>query len=375
MFERIRCMMAKEFIQVLRDPRMRVIIFFVPIIQLMLYGYAVSTDVKHAALVVMDFDNSVESRDFITRFPQSGYFDIIEFTTDPIRAQHLIDTSQAVMMLRLNADFGANILAGRSAEVQMLLDGSDSNTARIVADYAGSIAQRYTRERLSKIYLRLLGRDAKEPIMLETRAWFNENLESRNYYVPGIIAALVALVSLTLTSMAIVREREIGTMEQIIASPITRAEFILGKTIPFALIGYLDVILITVAGMYWFDVPMRGSLPLLFLSVTLFLLSTSGVGLLISTISSTQQQAMMSTTFFFMPWMLLSGFIFPIENMPRVVQWMTYANPLRYMLIIVRGIFLKGVGFDILWPQLLGLLALGVLTLAYAVKRFHKSLS
>jgi ABC-2 type transport system permease protein len=211
-------------------------------------------------------------------------------------------------------------------------------------------------------------------VELQSRAWFNENLESRNFYVPGVIAILVMLITLMLTSMAIVREKEIGTMEQIIVTPITPAEFIIGKTVPFALIGFADVVLITVVGVFWFEVPVRGSLPLLFVATALYLMTTLGMGLLISTVSRTQQQAMMSTFFFYFPAVLLSGFMFPIANMPRVIRWLTFLNPLRYFLVIIRGIFLKGVGPGVLWPQMLALAVMGLLTLWIASKRFRKTI-
>lgn len=210
---------------------------------------------------------------------------------------------------------------------------------------------------------------------MQTRSWFNENLESRNFYVPGVIAIIISLITLMLTSMAVVREKEIGTIEQIMVTPITPIEFILGKTVPFALISFLDVIIVALVGVFWFEVPIRGSLALLFLATALYLMTTLGVGLLISTISQTQQQAMMATFFFFFPAMLLSGFIFPIANMPIIIQWFTYLNPLRYFLVIIRGIFLKGVGFTILWPQMAALLVIGFITLRLATKRFHKTLA
>jgi len=210
-------------------------------------------------------------------------------------------------------------------------------------------------------------------VELQSRAWFNENLESRNFYVPGVIAIIVMLITLMLTSMAVVREKEIGTMEQIMVTPITPAEFILGKTVPFALIGFADVALITLVGVLWFKVPIRGNLLLLFGATTLYLMSTLGVGLLISTVSRTQQQAMMSTFFFYFPAVLLSGFMFPIANMPTVIQWFTYLNPLRYFLVIVRGIFLKGIGPEVLWPQMLALAIMGTVFLWFASSRFQKT--
>ncbi len=208
---------------------------------------------------------------------------------------------------------------------------------------------------------------------MASRAWFNPNLDSRNYFVPGVIALLLMVISIILSSMAIVREREIGTMEQIMVTPIGRLEFILGKTIPFALIGFLDVVLISLIAVFWFRVPFRGNPAVLFASTGLYLMSTLGVGLFISTVSKTQQQAMMTAFFFMQPAILLSGFIYPIANMPTVIQWLTFANPLRYFLVIIRGVFLKGVGFGVLWPQMAGLAILGLVLLGMASARFQKT--
>ncbi|MDA8165274.1 MAG: ABC transporter permease [Desulfobacteraceae bacterium] len=209
---------------------------------------------------------------------------------------------------------------------------------------------------------------------MATRAWFNPNFESRSYYLPGIIALMVMLITLMLSSMAVVREKEIGTIEQIMVTPITRTEFILGKTLPFAVIGYVDVIIISLIAVLWFRVPFAGSLLLLLAANGLYLMSTLGAGLLISTVSRTQQQAMMSAFFVYFPAVLLSGFMFPIANMPRVVQWLTYINPLRYFLVIIRGVFLKGLGPEFLWPQMAALLVLGLVLLALAISRFQKTI-
>ncbi|RPH72778.1 ABC transporter permease, partial [bacterium] len=242
-------------------------------------------------------------------------------------------------------------------------------------NYTAKIAGRYN----ERLLVTRLGKTGVPPrqggVAMQSRAWFNENLESRNFYVPAVIANIVLIITMLLSSMAVVREKEIGTMEQILVTPITRTEFILGKTLPFVLIGFADVALITAISYFWFEVPIRGSLLLLFAATALFLMSTLGFGLYISTISNTQQQAMMSAFFFIFPAMLLSGFAFPIENMPQAVQYSTYLNPLRYYLIIIRGIFLKGVGSDILWPELLGLFLLGAGILGFAVQRFRKTIS
>jgi ABC-2 type transport system permease protein len=375
MFERVKHMLIKEFIQVFRDPRMRIVIFMIPCFQVLVIGYAVSTDVKHVRTAVYDLDNSQASRDLTARFINTEYFDVVARIGDDDDARKLLDRNDVSVILRMNHGFAEDINAGRTAHLQILIDGTDSNTAGIVASYAVNIASAYSEHILTERINRTLGPAGKTgAVDLRTRAWFNENLESRNFFVPGVLVVVVTLATLLLTSMAIVREKEIGTMEQIMVTPITPAEFILGKTIPFAIIGFVDVILVVLIGVFLFEVPIRGSLPLLLLATGLYLMTTLGVGLLISTISETQQQAMMTTFFFFFPAMLLSGFAFPIANMPQVVQWMTLVNPLRYFLVIVRSIFLKGVGMEILWVQMLPLLAMGIATLWMAVRRFHKTL-
>jgi len=376
MRERLKHMLIKEFIQVFRDPRMRAVIFVVPVMQLLVFGYAVSTDVKHVATAVYDLDNSVTSRELVSCFVESGYFDVVEHITSEARARALLDRGEVRVVLHMDKGFEEDLRAGRTAQFQMLVDGTDSNTAGIVLGYSAKITGQFSQEVLNAQLRRLLG-STRQPgqVELQTRAWFNENLESRNFYIPGVVAMIVTLVTLLLTSMAVVREKEIGTMEQIMVTPITPLEFILGKTLPFALVSFVDVIIVTLVAVLWFEVPIRGSLGLLLFATALYLLTTLGIGLLISTVSQTQQQAMMTTFFFFMPAVLLSGFMFPIANMPRVVQWLTYLNPFRYFLTIIRGIFLKGVGPGILWPQMVALAAMGAITLWLSSRRFRKTLA
>ena len=375
MFERITQMLIKEFIQILRDPRMRAVIFAMPLVQTLVFGYAVTTDVTHVPTAIFDLDNSRASRELVARFTGSGYFDVVGYVDREEEARHLVDHGLVKAVLRMNKGFGEDLRAGRTAALQMIVDGTDSNTAGIVLNYAGQIAGRFSEVVLHTRFVRATGQPVAPPrVALETRAWFNENLESRNFYVPGVIVLIVTLVTLMLSSMAVVREKELGTIEQIMVTPIRQSEFILGKMLPFALIGFADVVLVTAIAGYWFDVPIRGSLMLLLGATSLYLMSTLGIGLLISTISRTQQQAMMSAFFYYFPAMLLSGFVFPIANMPEAVQWLTYLNPLRYFLVIIRGIFLKGVGPDILWPQMAALLMLGAATLWVATRRFQKTI-
>lgn len=374
MLERIAQMLIKEFIQIFRDPRMRTVIFVMPLVQTLVFGYAVTTDVTHIPTAIFDLDNSRASRELVARFTGSGYFDVVAYVDREEEARDLVDHGAAKAVLQMNNGFGDDLRAGRTAPVLIIVDGTDSNTAGIVLNYAGQIAGRFSETVLQTRIVRATGEPTTPVrVMVETRAWFNENLESRNFYVPGVIVLIVTLVTLMLSSMAVVREKEIGTIEQIMVTPIRQAEFILGKTLPFALIGFADVALVTVIAVYWFNVPLRGSVWLLIGATSLYLMSTLGVGLLISTISRTQQQAMMSAFFYYFPAILLSGFVFPIANMPEAVQWLTYLNPLRYFLVIIRGIFLKGVGPDILWPQMFALLILGTATLWVATRRFHKT--
>lgn len=374
MFERIKHMLIKEFIQIFRDPKMKGVIFLMPVIQVLVFGYAVTTDVKHVATAVYDQDNSVTSRELLSRFGATEYFDMVEYIYHEGRVAELLDHGEVRAIIRIREGYGDDLRAGRTPQLQVIVDGTDSNTAGTVLDYTAEITREYSKEVLSTRFARLQGEPIEPPrVVLDTRPWFNANLESRNFYVPGVIAIIVMLITLMLTSMAVVREKEIGTMEQIMVTPITPAEFILGKTVPFALIGIADVILVTVVGVFWFEVPICGNLALLFVATGFYLMTTLGVGLLISTVSDTQQQAMMSTFFFYFPAVLLSGFMFPIANMPELVQWLTYLNPLRYFLVIVRGIFLKGTGPLILWPQMAALVVMGLITLWFAAKRFKKT--
>ncbi len=376
MGERLKSMMVKEFLQVLRDPRMLGIIIGIPLIQTLVFGYVVSTDVTDVPTAIVDFDRSPASRELVAAFTSSGHFRIVSEAREPSRAQAMLDDGSAGVVLRIDEGFAGDLAAGRTARMQLIVDGTDSNTARVVLVYAGRIAGRFSETvRVARVS-RIAGRAVPAGgVELVPRAWFNENLESRNFFVPGIIAMLVMLVTVMLTSMAVVREKEVGTIEQLLVSPIAPAEFILGKTLPFAIIGYVDVLLVTVVGVFWFDVPIRGSLALLLLASTFYLMTTLGIGLLISTVCRTQQQAMMTVFFVFFPCILLSGFMFPIENMPLVVQYLTYLDPLRYFLVILRGIFLKGAGAEVLWPQMAALLAMGAATLTAATLRFRKTVA
>ena len=371
-FERLRHMIRKEFIQVFRNSKMRAIVLVMPLIQSMVFGYAVTTDVRQVETAVFDQAQTPESRDLIDRFIHSGYFVVKTRIHSDREMDELIDYGKVAAVIRIPADFSGKIAAGTTAAVQIIVDGTDSNTAGVVLNYAGNIVRSNALELLQQ-----RGGPGGNPVgvNLQTRAWFNENLTSRNFYVPGVIAVIVMLVTLLLTSMSVVREKEMGTMEQIVVTPITPLEFILGKTMPSIILGFVNMIFVTLISVFWFDIPVRGSIITLFVANGFYLMTTIGIGLIISTLSETQQQAMMSTFFFYLPAVLLSGFMFPIANMPALVQAVTYLNPLRYFLIIIRGIFLKGVGVAILWPQIFALLGLGTLVLTLAVKKFRKNLA
>lgn len=376
MLERLKQMLIKEFIQVFRDKRTRFVLFAPPIIQMLIFGYAATFEIHHVATVVLDLDHSQESRDLTSRFTSSPYFDVQRQLTDARESQNLIDRGEATIALQINPGFAENLRKGQTAPLQVIVDATNSNTALIASGYINQIAlgfaKDYQQDRINRISPQLTERVPS--VQLEQRPWYNPDLRSRWFFIPGIIGSLTLVLVVNLTAFAVVREREIGTLEQIMVTPIRPAEFILGKTLPFFLIGLFDVSLIGIVGTLWFQVPFRGQISVLFAGAILFLLCMLGVGLLISTISATQQQALVTSFFFIMPAITFSGFGFPISTMPQWLQYLTYASPLRYFLIVLRGSYLKGVGLDILWPQMLAMAGLGVVLLAAAVLRFHKAI-
>ncbi|HXJ88433.1 MAG TPA: ABC transporter permease [Candidatus Binatia bacterium] len=376
MLTRLKQMLVKEFIQVFRDKRTRVLLFAPPIVQMLIFGYAATYEVHHVATVVLDLDHSQESRELVSRFTSSPYFDVQHQLTNSRQVEDLIDRGRTTLALQINPGFAEDLRKGQAAPLQVIVDATNSNTALIASGYinqiAAGFAKDYQRDRINRISPQLTERIPS--VELEQRPWYNSDLRSRWFFVPGIVGSLTLVLVVNLTAFAVVREREIGTLEQIMVTPIRPAEFILGKTLPFFLIGLLDVSLIAVVGTLWFEVPFRGQLWVLFTGAILFLLCMLGVGLLISTISVTQQQALVTSFFFIMPAVTFSGFGFPISTMPQWLQYLTYASPLRYFLVVLRGTYLKGVGMDILWPEMLAMLALGFGLLTTAVVRFHKAL-
>jgi ABC-2 type transport system permease protein len=382
MRERIRVMLRKELIQALREPRMRVLLFLPPLLQCIIFGYAVNLDVDHARIAWMDMDRTPESRDLRDRFEGSGRFDVVAMPANEEEVQRVLDRSQAQAVVRVLPGFARDLARGRAAGVQVLVDGTNSNTASLILSYGGQIIAAYSadamgRQQNRRVLTRSPGSavNASAPqVTARSRVWFNPDLYSRNYFVPGVVANIIMMVTLMLTALAIVREKEIGTMEQLMVTPLRPIELMLGKTLPFAAVGLVDVTLVTAVALLVFHVPFNGSFPLMLLCGVLFLMTSLGAGLLLSTISHTQQQAMMSSFFFVMPAFMLSGFAFPIRNMPLVVQYLSYLNPLRYFIEIVRGIFLKGVGVSVLWPQMACLVVYGVTMLTLSALRFHKTL-
>lgn len=376
MLGRIRGMLIKEFIQVFRDKRTRFVLFGPPIIQMLVFGYAATLDIEHVPTAVLDFDNSQVSRDLISRFTASPYFDVRARLEDHRQIGKLIDRGDVIIALQINAGFAQDLRKGQTAHLQVIVDSSNSNTALIAVGYVNQIASRFSQDyqtehllRTSPLLLSQLPR-----IVLEHRPWFNADLHSQWFFVPGIIGNLVLVMVVTLTAFAVVREREIGTLEQIMVTPIGRLEFILGKTVPFFLVGLLDTVFISLVGTFWFGVPFRGSIWVLALGAILFILCMLGIGLFISTISKTQQQAMVAGFFFIMPAIIFSGFGTPISSMPEFLQQLTYLDPLRYFLDVLRGVYLKGVGLEALWPQMAAMGVFGIIMLTVSVMRFQKSL-
>jgi ABC-2 type transport system permease protein len=376
MIGRIYHLLLKEFLQLKRDKSARFRLLVPPVVQMLLFGYAATFEVFNVATVVLDQDQTQESRTLLADFVHSSRFRLVAIATTRAQVRDAIETSTAQLGIIVPPGFSQLLRKGRSAPLQVLVDGTNSNTALIALGYAGQISgafgQPYARD-LAERTGRALGR-APPTVQLQERYWYNPNLNSRWFFVPGVIGTLTLITIVNLTAFAIVREREVGTLEQILVTPIQPIEFIIGKTLPFFLIGLLEVVIAAAVGTLWFRVPFEGNPLVLLLGTCLFLLSVLAIGLLISTLCKTQQQAFASNFFVLNPMFILSGFAFPISTMPDALQWITYLDPLRYFLIIIRGTYLKGVGVDVLWPQMAALAALGLGLFALAVLRFRKSL-
>jgi len=384
---RILAVMIKEFHQLRRDKKMYPILFFAPLIQLAVLGYAANFDTKHIPTGIFDRDETLLSRQYLEAFSHNEYFDIRHHAASRRELCRLLDEGKIKVGIDIPVDFQKNLNKGLAAQVQLFVDGTESNGATIALTYASIISQRFSAKRILKsidtslfnandflgTWRSRIGRAAI--IDDETRIWYNPELLSKYFFVPGVICMILLIVTTNLTAISWVREKEIGTLEQLLVSPATRAELILGKLAPFIVIGFCDVVIIITAAMLIFNVPINGSIPLLFLFSGFFLFTTLGLGLFISTVTHSQEQSMIITFFFIITMVLLSGIVFPIENMPPVIQFFTYIMPLRYFAVIVRSIFLKGVGLDVLWDQGLCLLVIGLFIFLLSLNRFKKKIS
>jgi len=376
MLGRLRQMLIKEFIQVFRDRRTRFLLFGPPIIQMLIFGYAATLELKHVPAAILDYDNTQVTRDLISRFAASQYFQVRLLPTDRREIPMLIDTGDITLALQINDGFTRDLDKGKTAHIQVVVDSSNSNSALIGLGYVNEVAAAFSRDyrtdRLRRLQPTVAA--ALPGVVLDRRPWYNTDISDRWFFIPGVIGNLIMVIVVDLTAFAIVREREIGTLEQIMVTPIRRVEFILGKTVPFFLIGLFDAVLVSAFGILWFGVPLRGSIAVLALGTILFLLCVLGIGLFISTVSRTQQQALTTAFFFIIPSIIFSGFGTPISNMPEALQWLTYLDPLRYFQEVLRSIYLKGAGLVLLWQDMAAMALLGVIMLAVSVFRFQKSL-
>jgi ABC-2 type transport system permease protein len=376
MFGRILQIFIKEMIELKRDKWARFRLIVPPVIQMLVFGYAATFEVYHVSTVILDMDHSQESRELVSDFTASGRFSVVSYARNQADVTNAIDSGNAAIAIAIHPGFGELLHKGTTASIEVSVDGTNSNTALIALGYVGQVAATFSQHYASDYLKRTSGglsmRQAS--VTLEERPWYNEDTNSRWFFVPGVIGTLTLTLIVNLTAFAIVREREVGTLEQIMVTPIRPIEFILGKTLPFFVIGLGEVALVTAVGLLWFQVPFNGNPLVMLLGTSLFLISTLALGLLISTICTTQQQAFATNFFVINPLFTLSGFSFPIASMPPVLQWFSYINPLRYYLVLIRACFLKGVGFTVLWPDLLALAGLGCLLLTASILRFRKSL-
>lgn len=370
MFERVARVVVKEFVIWFRNRKMRFFLFVPPLIQIFLFGYVANMDVKQIRTLIVDLDNTEQTREIRRRLEASGYFHIEEVSRSPKDLVSLIDRGKVTCAVEIRDGFSRTLEAGKRAEIQIIIDGVDSNVALVARSYLTLILEKFAQERKTP-YL-----DHKFSFVdARTRVWYNPELKSRNFFLPGVIGLIVTLTCLLLTSISIVWEKETGTMEQLVVTPLKPYELILGKTIPSAIIGFFDMSLVTAFTILFFRVPLKGGILFLFLCTLFYILCMIGIGLFISTISRTLQQTIMATFLFFQPAILLSGFATPIESMPKVFQYVTYLNPLRYYLVTVRGIFLKGSGFSELIDELGPLLMMSVIVFAASVVRLRKRMS
>ncbi len=376
MFERIQVMLMKEFLELRRDPWAMFRLVVPLLLQMLVFGYAATFTVHNVATAVLDLDRTQASRGLLSRFSANGRFDIVDVAQNQAAITRDLDRGNAVVAIVIHSGFAQDLANGRTAPLQVMVDGTNSNTALIALGYVSQIVALYQASLATpaRSIAAMAGGIPTVRISLSTRPWFNAGLTDKWFFIPGVIGTITLLQVVSLTALAIVREREVGTLEQIMVSPIRPVEFILGKTVPFFLIGLGDVVLVSVFGVLWFGVPFVGNPLVMLLGASLFLLAALGLGLLLSTLSRTQQQAFALNFFLINPFFILSGFAFPIAAMPIWLQWFTVINPLRYFLVVIRAVFLKGVGIAVLWPDLLAMAALAAILLGLSVLRFRKSL-
>ena len=365
----------KEFLQLRQDKKMFGMSIIAPVLQLIILGYAATFDVSNIPTVVCDFDNSPSSRELLRSFTSTGYFTIVGYFDKTSEIDNQLDDGHASIAVVIPRGFEKKIGAGQSAPLQVLADGTETSTAGIGLSYVSNIVSQYSQNILLESMVKRGSATLPARVSAEFRVWYNPELKSRNFMVPGVLGLLLMVMTMLLTSLAIVKEKELGTLEQLVVTPIKPYQLIIGKLAPFFMIGVIDVMLVVFFASLIFSLPVKGGVLLLLLLSLIFLMTTLGLGLFISTISRTQQQAMMTAIFFFMlPMMFFGGFVFPIENMPTIIQYVSYIIPVRYYFIIVRGLFLKGVGLNILWPQAAALMIFGSVILSMSVIRFHKRL-
>lgn len=367
MWRRILALTIKEFLTLLKDKRSRLVIIVPPLIQLMVFGYAATFDLKHVPFAVFNEDSGIVSRDIIAAFRGSPSFEEVGRLTQDKEIAPVIDSKQALMVIRIGPRFSANVLNGHSAPIQIIVDGRNSNTAQLVGNYAQLIITHFNTDWIAS------HGGSPPPAHIETRAWFNPNLESRWFFVPGIIGLLTLVVTMLVTALSVAREREQGTFDQLLVTPLRPGEILLGKAIPSFLIGITEATVIILVAVFWFKVPLLGSLLTLYTGVALFLLSAIGIGLMISSFAVTQQQGLLGAFFFLVPGIILSGFATPIANMPPIVQDLTLINPMRYFMVVLRGVFLEGTPFYVLIQPFIAMALIGLVTLAVAAWLFrHK---
>lgn len=373
--KRLWAVARKEALHIRRDPRSLGLAIGVPMLMIVLFGYALTLDVDRVPLVVWDQSGTTESREYVARFTASRYFSHLGNISNHAQAERAIDSREAFIALIIPPEFARKVSAGESAQVQAMIDGSDSNTAAIVLGYSQAVTQAYNQSVSMEQIQRRLGAASNAAIDLRTRVWFNADLESKNFIIPGLIAVIMGLIAALLTSLTVAREWERGTMEQLISTPVRGGELIVGKLLPYFVIGMVDVLIAVLMAVFVFDVPLRGSVVLLFGTAGLFIVGTLAQGILISVLARQQllasQLAMVST---FLPAFLLSGFMFAIPNMPIVVQAITHIVPARYFVAIVKGIYLRGVGLDILWKEAVFLIVFAVVVAGLAIGKFKKRL-